>query len=307
MNNLNFLSDDEDKVLPGVLIVDLSQIASATMMNTFKEGDKITTPMTRHLILSTLKHNVLKFRKDGYDEVIICADNALPSYWRREEAYYYKKNRSEGREKSEWDWEGYFLGLRTVIDEFKKNMPYIMIDVPKAEADDGIAVLTKKLSLEGRKVMIISSDGDFTQLHKYPGVSQYSPMAKKLVKSKTGSPALDLMTKIIKGDRKDNVAAVNVRSDFWYTRVEGERTPSTKSTFVEQCCDAEDISKLLSESQYKRFLENRVLIDFEYIREDIKSAILDVYNNYQKPGKNKIYPYFVKSGLSKLLKDIGQF
>lgn len=305
--SLNFLMSDEDQVKPGVLLVDLSQIASATMMHTFNEGEKITTNLMRHLVLSTLKHNVLKFRKDGYEDVIICVDNAMPSYWRREEAYYYKKNRAKGREESSWDWEGYFLGLRTVIEEFKQNMPYTIIDVPKAEADDGIAVLTQKLSLEGRKVMIISSDGDFTQLHKYPNVSQYSPMQKKLVKSKTGSPALDLMTKIIKGDGKDNVASIKVRSDFLYTKIEGERMPPIKTKFVEECLDSDDITKLLSESEYKRFLENRVLIDFDYIREDIKNAILDLYNNYKVPGKNKIYSYFVKSGLSKLMKDIGQF
>lgn len=305
--SLNFLMSDGDQIKPGVLLVDLSQIASATMMHTVKEGEKITTSFMRHLILSTLKHNVLKFRKDGYEDVIICVDNAMPSYWRREEAYYYKKNRAKGREESSWDWEGYFLGLRTVIDEFKKYMPYTIIDVPKAEADDGIAVLTQKLSLEGRKIMIISSDGDFTQLHKYPNVSQYSPMQKKLVKSKTGSPALDLMTKVIKGDGKDNVASIKVRSDFLYTKIEGERMPPIKAKFVEECLDSDDITKLLSESEYKRFLENRLLIDFDYIREDIKNAILDLYNNYKVPGKNKIYSYFVKSGLSKLMKDIGQF
>lgn len=305
--SLNFLMSDEDQIKPGVLLVDLSQIASATMMHTVKEGEKITTNLMRHLVLSTLKHNVLKFRKDGYEDVIICVDNAMPSYWRREEAYYYKKNRAKGREESSWDWEGYFLGLRTVIEEFKQNMPYTIIDVPKAEADDGIAVLTQKLSLEGRKIMIISSDGDFTQLHKYPNVSQYSPMQKKLVKSKTGSPALDLMTKVIKGDGKDNVASIKVRSDFLYTKIEGERMPPIKTKFVEECLDSDDITKLLSESEYKRFLENRLLIDFDYIREDIKNAILDLYNNYKVPGKNKIYSYFVKSGLSKLMKDIGQF
>ncbi|MGZ7230684.1 hypothetical protein ACXWOM_09495, partial [Streptococcus pyogenes] len=94
-------------------------------------------------------------------------------------AYYYKKNRADGREESEWDWEGYFEGIRTVIEEFEKYMPYHMMNIDKMEADDHIAVLTKKLSLEGNKVLIVSSDGDFTQLHKYPNVTQWSPMQKK--------------------------------------------------------------------------------------------------------------------------------
>lgn len=79
-------------------------------------------------------------------------------------------------------------------------------------------------------------------------------------------------------------------------------------TFVEECLDAgENIKDLLTEEQYKRFLENRVLIDFDYIREDIVANILDCYNNYQLPGRGKIYSYFVKSGLSKLMKEINNF
>lgn len=306
--NLNFLSDEDDQVLPGVLLVDLSQIVSATVLHTYKDDEKINTAMMRHLILSTLKHNVLKFRNEGYEEVIICVDNSLPSYWRREEAYYYKKNRAEKREKSDFDWDGYFEGLKTVVEEFKKYMPYKIIDIPKAEADDGIAVLTKLLSLKGRKVRIVSSDGDFTQLHKFPNVTQYSPMLKKAVKTKSGSAALDLMTKIIKGDRKDNVSSIKVRSDFLYTKVEGERSPNIATKFVEECCDnPDDIINKLSEAEYKRFLENRMLIDFEYIREDIKNAILETYHNYQVQPRGKIYSYFVKSGLSKLMKEINNF
>lgn len=310
MSNLNCLFGDDDQVKEGVILIDLSQIALATVMHTFDEGAKITTGMVRHLILSTLKFNAFKFKKENYTKIIICVDNAKNGYWRRDVAYYYKKNRAEGREHSNWDWDGYFEGLRTVVEEFKQNMPYYIIDVDKAEADDSIGVLAKKFSLEGIPVLIVSSDGDFTQLHKYSNVRQWSPMQKKFVKSKTGSPALDCMTKIIKGDKKDNVASIKVRSDFWFTRVEGERTPPTKQKFVEDCLDASiegTIEDILTTEEYKRFLENRTLIDFDYIRPDIIANILDCYNNYNLPGRGKIYSYFVKSGLSKLMKDINSF
>lgn len=307
MSNLNCLFDEDDQVKDGYILIDLSQIALATVMHTFDDKEKITTPMMRHLVLSTLKFNAFKFRKEGYNKIVICVDNAKAGYWRRDKSYYYKKNRSQGREESAWDWDGYFEGMRVVIDEFEKNMPYHIMNIDKLEADDHIAVLTKKLTLEGHKVLIVSSDGDFTQLHKYPNVSQWSPMQKKFVKTKTGSPALDCMTKIIKGDKKDNVAAITVRSDFWYTKVDGERTPPTKSTFVEQCCDAEDVSTLLTEEQYNRFLENRVLIDFDYIPEEIANQVLDYYESYKVPPRGRIYPYFVKSGLSKLTAKINEF
>ncbi|MGZ7238498.1 hypothetical protein ACXWO6_09790, partial [Streptococcus pyogenes] len=83
-------------VKDGYILVDLSQIALATAMHTFKDKEKITTPMLRHLVLSTLKFNAFKFRKDGYNKVIICCDNAKSGYWRRDKAYYYKKNRADG-------------------------------------------------------------------------------------------------------------------------------------------------------------------------------------------------------------------
>ena len=44
-----------------------------------------------------------------------------------------------------------------------------------AEADDIIAVLAKNLD---EKMMIVSGDKDFIQLHKYNQVRQYSPILK---------------------------------------------------------------------------------------------------------------------------------
>ncbi|ASD52114.1 hypothetical protein KNT64_gp162 [Pseudomonas phage PspYZU05] len=307
--SLNFLFGEEDQIKEGIVLVDLSQIALATVMHTFDEKEKITIPMMRHLVLNTLRYNVLKFRRDGYTKIVICVDNAKEGYWRRDFAYYYKKNRAGDREKSDWDWDGYFEGLHTVVQELKDNMPYTVIDITKAEADDGIGVLTKRFSLDGHPVLIVSSDGDFTQLHKFPNVKQWSPMQKKFVTPKNGSPAMDLMIKIIKGDRKDCVAGVKVRSDYWFTFIEGERTPPTKTSFIEQCVDSdeEQLKTLLGNEWYDRFVENRVLIDFDYINPLIAEQINRCYDTYEPAKRGKIYPYFVKSGLSKLTANIGDF
>ena len=61
MSDLNCLFAEEDQVKEGVILIDLSQIAMATILHTYKEGDKLTTPMVRHLILSTLKFNAFTF------------------------------------------------------------------------------------------------------------------------------------------------------------------------------------------------------------------------------------------------------
>lgn len=389
--NLNHLYDDKD----GFLLVDLSQIALATCMQTYEDGTKFTTPEIRHMILSTLRHNVMKFKVDGYSKIAICIDNAKFGYWRRQFADYYKRNRAISREekKDKFDWEGYFEALAIVIQELKDFMPYYVLDVKHCEADDCIAVLTKYLSEQNFKVRIVSSDGDFTQLHKFDDVDQYSPIQKKFVKVKTSSPEEDCLTKILKGDKKDCVASIKVKGDFYLTGDDGLRTPSTSTDFVSKMVgksdeelleefkidiqtkllgvksgkkwiqtelleylgdeieienlfklksrdelielvrkyrirkhlitfygmdsDKTDIAversnldkliELLAKIRMKRFQENRVLIDFDYIRDDIKESILDEFKSFKPAPRGKMYSYFVKSGLTKLLKDINSF
>lgn len=388
--NLDHLYDDKE----GFLLVDLSQISLATCMQTYEDGTKFTVPEIRHMILSTLKHNVMKFKHEGYNKVAICVDNAKFGYWRRQFADYYKRNRAISREekKDKFDWEGYFEALAIVIQELKEFMPYFVLDVKFCEADDCIAVLTKYLSEQNYKVRIVSSDGDFTQLHKYEDVDQYSPIQKKFVKVKTSCPAEDCLTKILKGDKKDCVASIKVKGDFYLSDIV-ERTPMTSTDFVSEMLnksddelfeafksdvqnkllsvksgkkwiqnelfesidsaeeieflldskskeelieivhknrikynlitfygmDADKVSSIVDQSdleklvtlvakiRMKRFEENRVLIDFDYIRDDIKTSILEEFKSYKPAPRGKMYSYFVKSGLTKLLKDINSF
>lgn len=308
MSDLSFITGEEPK--EGFCLVDLSQIALATAMYTLNPGDKISLNLLRHIVLSSIKHNVLKFKKEGYKNVIIAMDNPLPIYWRREEAYYYKKNRKKDREanKINFDWDGYFDAMKVISKEIVDNMPYIVSNIPKAEADDTIGVLARYLSNQGHNVLIISSDGDFTQLQKYKNVKQWSAIQKKYVNVKGESPEYDLMTKILKGDKKDGIAGIKVRSDYWYTHIEGERTPIIRSAFIKEMTDSDDpLSLLATDEERARFVENKKLLDLDLVREDIAKQIMDNYNNYKVKGRARIYSYFVKSGLTKLLQHVGDF
>lgn len=311
MSSLNFLLEDEDQLKAGVALVDFSQLALATVTHTYLNRDEpLELDFIRHLILDTIRYNVTKFKNEGYDKFIFCIDNAKPMYWRREFAWYYKKLRKISRDGSSFDWDQYYKIIEVIIQELQMYMPYIFINVSKAEADDCIGVLVKKLTLQGIPVIIVSSDGDYSQLHKFPNVKQWSPMHKKFVTSKSGSPKLDLFTKIIKGDKKDTVSGIKVRSSFYLDKLEGERTPQSSAAFVESLVDAENdeaIQKLLTEDQWKRFVENRILIDFDYIREDIQEAILKAYDEAKPAPRGKIYSYFVKKGLKKLLTETNSF
>lgn len=311
---LDFLLPEEDRTKEGVILMDFSQIIMAAAFTEFGENakfPKVTTPMLRHLVLNSMKKNIKDFRKQGYTKMIVCVDNSTSGYWRRDYSHYYKKNRKLDREESQFDWEGLFTALHTIVDELGTNMPYIVMNKDKVEADDHIAVLTRILTGLGHPVVIVSSDGDFTQLHKYPGVKQWSPMHKKWVKTKSGDSLMDCVTKVVKGDKKDNVSSIKVRGDFWLTKVEGERTPATKAAELEAIAmnyyDHDVLKTLMSEEQYKRFCENQILIDMDFIDADIVASIEEMYNNYKIPAKSKVYPYFVKSGLSKLTAHVADF
>ncbi|ADG60140.1 rnh RNaseH ribonuclease [Acinetobacter phage Acj9] len=353
--NLEQMFGDEPE--QGAVLIDLSQIALATAAVTMEPGEKFTIPLVRQMILATLRKNALKFKAEGYTKVVVAIDNARYGYWRRQVEDYYKRNRAIAREEAEeanqFDWEGYFEGLGVVIQELKDYMPYTVIDVRHCEADDVIAVLSQYMSSIGWKVRIISSDGDFTQLHKLKNVDQYSPMQKKFVKVKTGSPEEDCLTKVMKGDRKDCVASIKVRGDFWLNYNVGvERTPQTSPKFVTELVGKSDeeiyqmfydeifkklshkkagpdhaakflslqgkefepgdfdpnlTSKLIAELWMDRFRRNRVLIDFDHIREDIREAILEEYRTFTPAPRGKMYSYFVKSKLTKLIPHINNF
>ena len=71
--------------------------------------------------------------------------------------------------------------------------------------------------------------------------------------------------------------------------------------------DVEKLIPIMVKARFKRFEENRVLIDFNYIRQDIKDGILETFTNSKPVPKGKMYSYFVKNQLVKLLPEISQF
>lgn len=303
------IGEVDSKQLRGVNLVDFSQLVISTMMATFKPDEKITVDFMRSLCLNTLRANVIK-NKQRYPTIVVCVDNSKDGYWRRDVAYYYKKNRAEKREASDWDWETIFEGMATVVQELKDHMPYIVIDKTKTEADDAIGVLCKHVveNNPACQILITSSDGDFTQLHKYKQVKQWSPMMKKWVTCKHGSPRNDLRFKIVKGDKKDNVASINSRSDYYYTQKEGERAKaiSTKK-LLDPVLASEDPLSLLDEAQKARYIENEILLDFDKIPDNIRSPIIDQFENGVVAPRRKIYPYFVSKKLIKLIDSINDF
>ena len=102
------------------------------------------------------------------------------------------------------------------IDNLKELLYYLgmnNVDVPKFEADDVIAVLSRHFAQERKKVLIVSTDGDMLQLINM-WVEVYSP-TKELVYNEANFHSLVGMAlsdfvdyKCLVGDSSDNIPGV---------------------------------------------------------------------------------------------------
>lgn len=304
-SNLNVLMQDDDHV-DDLMIVDTSNIAVATLMANFvpKTQNDINIDIVRHLICDTIRQNVMRFKSE-YPDIVLALDSN--KYWRKTVAPYYKKKRKEEHEKSEWDWDRLNSFLNPVYGEVREFLPYKALQVDYAEGDDVIGVLTKKAVAEGRRVLVVSADGDGVQLQKYSGVMQWSPTQKKWVKPKYGTPQNDLRMKIIKGDKKDSIASIKSRSDYVATRVEGERAPSIMQKELDVWLDAVDPTLDMTPEMAARYKENERLRDFDFIPKDVANSILEAYNAPKLGNKSKMHKYFVSNRMVRMVEKISDF
>lgn len=301
MDLSKFFDEEDQESVTGYMFFDMSQIALASAFQEFP-NTKVDINLLRHIVLNSIKFNLNKFKND-YPNVVLCYDNANGGYWRRDYGYYYKKTRAAAREESSFDWEGYFDAINQIKNEIAENMPYYTMDIERIEADDIIGTLVPRLA--NNKILIISSDKDYVQLHIYKNVKQWAANSKKFVTSKI-SPEEFLMTKLLKGDRKDSVAGVKCRSDYWYTRIDGERAPGVSSSLIKKCLDSSPENHL-TEAEFKRYKENQIMIDMKFIPDNIKQIINNKFDNFVVPGRNKIYQYFVSKQLTQLARTINNF
>ena len=107
----------------------------------------------------------------------------------------------------------FLLYLATIKNEIKTFLFYKVIEVETAEADDIIATLIKKVKNmiifeHQKKILILSGDKDFIQLHSR-NVKQYNPVLNKFVGK--GEDVIYIKEHILKGDRSDGIP--NVLSD----------------------------------------------------------------------------------------------
>jgi hypothetical protein len=280
-----------------MIIIDMNQISLASLMMdlNMRKSNEVDEGMVRHMILNSVRLYRTQFNKE-YGEVILTYDSK--HYWRREYFPQYKAGRKKGREKDNKDWNKIFGVLNKIKAEFKENLPYKYLEVYGCEADDIIATLCK--NNQDEKIMIISGDKDFIQLHKYPSVKQYSPILKKFVKDH--NPDTYIKEHILKGDTSDGVPNVLSQDN---TFVDGIRQRPLGRKKIETWLDIHIDD--LPEEVKRNYQRNDKLINLDNVPEELEKEIMFEYEEAPCGDRSKLLNYFIQSRLKNLTSEIGEF
>ena len=285
-----------------MILVDYNQVMLASLFAGIGNHTNVELDenLLRHMFLNSIRFNRKKFSGE-YGEIVLCCDNT--NVWRKDYFPYYKANRKKNRDESELDWNALFDVIHEIRREIEEFFPYKVLYIDRCEADDIIATLVEEhgteLNTGAEKILILSGDKDFIQLHKYANVDQYNPVLKKWIRH--ADPNKYLQEHVLKGDVGDGIP--NILSADNCLAIGERQKPMTKKrieTFTSTPDQMDEETKL-------RFNRNKQMIDLSLIPQQYKDIILNEYNNQEEVGRSHLFNYFVKKKLKNLIGDLQDF
>jgi hypothetical protein len=275
-----------------MILVDANQIAISHLMVRQKIEDGINIDSIRHSIVRVLARIQKQFGPE-YGKMVLCYDDK--SYWRTQVFPFYKKNRKQERETSKYDWDMVFSVLNKIRDEIRRNLPYYVIQVQGAEADDVIAALSR-YNHNTDKILILSADKDFIQLHKYSTVKQYDPIRNRWIENE--DPIQYLQEHIIRGDRSDGIPNILTCDDAIVSGKTQKKMSKEKISALASM-KPEDFTNYIRLRNWKR---NSELIDFAKIPRPIVDNIIMTFNKYRVNTSIDIQ-YFIDNNIQDLIEE----
>ncbi len=277
-----------------MILLDYSQIALANIIVQKIDDEELI----RHMILNSIRMYNKKYR-DEYGQMVICCDGF--NTWRKEYFPEYKANRKKSRSASDLNWENIFLFLNQIREEIKENLPYKVVHMEGMEADDIIGTLTYETQEFGKHepVMIISSDKDFIQLHKFNNVKQFSPARKQLLTEK--HPRKYLFEHVCRGDTGDGIPNV-LSPDNCFT--DGIKQSPLRQTVIDFWMENEEN---MPQEVLRNYQRNSTLIDLSKIPTDIYNSIVQEYNTQVPAMRMKVLTYLIKKRCKNLIEVVEEF
>ena len=274
-----------------MILVDANQIAISHLMVRQKIEDGINIDSIRKSIVRVLARIQKEFGSD-YGQMVLCYDDK--NYWRAERFPYYKKNRKQERESSKYDWDMVFSVLNKIRDEIRRNLPYYVLQIKGAEADDVIASLVR-LNREkgGEPTLILSADKDFIQLHRFSFVKQYDPIRNRWITNE--DPSQYLREHIIRGDRSDGIPNI-LTCDDAIVNGKAQKKMSREKIAALASMNPQDFTNYIRLRNWKR---NSELIDLSKIPVEIYQDVVMKFNKYLVPTMN--LQYFIDNNIQDLI------
>ena len=291
-----------------MILVDLSQVMISNLMAHIVHGSSHAAPvveerMIRHMVLNSLRSYRCKFTEE-YGELVICCDDR--NNWRKQIFPFYKASRKKNRDASPIDWDNVFTILNKVRDEIKENMPYKVVQVEHAEADDIIGSICNVFGTyhpSADKILILSGDKDFIQLQKFMNVYQYAPVQKKMISS--DNPERFLREHIMLGDTGDGVPNFLSDDDTFMDEAKRQKTVSREKLATWVTMDPAVVCD--TDMKLRNYKRNEKMIDLSQIPSEIQEQCLAAFNDATPASRSNIFKYFLENRLSNLTESIGDF
>ena len=280
------------------MILDLNQVMlSNLMMQLGNHSGALDEGMVRHMILNTVRSLNSKYR-NTYGQLVIAADG--PHNWRRTYFPNYKIRRRLNQSKSTLDWSSIYSCMNTVREELKEYFPYPVVHVEGCEADDVIATLTNTFTKNGEKVLILSGDKDFRQLHNGL-VTQFDPTRKKFLT--VDDPKEVLKEHIITGDSGDDIPNVLSPDN---TFADGIRQVTLTAGRMETLRMI-SLDMDIGDDIRRNFIRNSTLIDLSNTPQELKDKILAEYSAQLNKPQHDLIKFFMARNLKNLMEYINDF
>lgn len=293
-----------------MILVDISQVLFAALHVDPNIKSDINEEMFRHTVLNMIRSYRSKFHK-RYGEIVLCYDSH--GSWRKREFEHYKAGRKKAKQDSPIDWALVFEIMNNLHAEFKQYLPYKIVRVPHAEADDVIAALAEWSQtndmVEGvlydtrKPVLIISTDKDFKQLQKWNNVEQFNPILKKFIIEPR--PDLYLKEHIIRGDAGDGIP--NILSPANTFIVEGLRQRVLRSERLAEWVEHDKPEAFCEGTMLERYRQNQKLIDLSMTPPELKQQIIAEFEGYKTPARSRLIDYFIAKKLTLLMQSLEDF
>lgn len=259
MSLLEEMIDFKEEKREKVLLIDTNNLSMRCLFALAYDPTDVSFNMYKNAFLGSVKKSIRQFQPN---KIIFCQEGY--DNWRREAFTDYKYSRAAGREESPVDFDAFFKMnnefLSDLADVLKNTL---FLRVPRLEADDLIALITKYK--KEWDIVLVSTDHDFYQLHKYQNFKQFDPIKDKYIEVLDANVAL--LTKIITGDKSDDIPQLK--------RGTG---PKTVAKILASGLD----EWLKNNDLQEAFDRNRKLIDFDFIPKEFHQGVLDAVNAWQQ-------------------------